>query len=80
MLAISASVSRTLAAGTERKVEVRGEGGVAEAIIEREEGFWDALKNRRADFFKENLTEESVVAVGTPSETLLCPLRHCTRQ
>src|SRR5438445_7342520 len=65
MLVISASFSQTPPAGTERKVEVRGERGVAEAIIAREEGFWDAWKNRRADFFKENLTEESVVVVGT---------------
>src|SRR3989442_11621399 len=65
MLVISASFSQTPPPGTERKVEVRGEGDVAEAIIAREEGFWDAWKNRRADFFKENLTEESVVVVGT---------------
>src|SRR5713226_3058137 len=65
MLVISASFSQTPPAGTERKGEVRGEGDVAEAIIAREEGFWDAWKNRRADFFKENLTEESVVMVGT---------------
>ena len=65
MLVISASFSQTPPAGTERKGEVRGESGVAEAIIVREEGFWDAWKNRRADFFKENLTEESVVVVGT---------------
>ena len=64
MLVISGSVSQT-PPGTGRKVEVRGEGDVAEAIIAREEGFWDAWKNRRADFFKENLTEESVVVVGT---------------
>jgi hypothetical protein len=62
MLVISASSSQTTTpAGTESRVEVRGEGGVAEAIIAREEGFWDAWKNKRADFFKENLTEESVV-------------------
>jgi hypothetical protein len=66
VLVISASFSQTPPpAGTESRVEVRGEGGVAEAIIAREEGFWDAWKNRRADFFKENLTEESVVMVGT---------------
>src|SRR3989442_8057084 len=65
MLVISASFSQTPPPGTERKVEVRGEGDVAEAIIAREEGFWDAWKNRRADFFKENLTEESVVVIGT---------------
>jgi hypothetical protein len=66
MLVISASFSQAPPpAGTESRVEVRGEGGVAEAIIAREEGFWDAWKNRRADFFKENLTEESVVVVGT---------------
>jgi len=65
MLVISASFSQTPQAGTERKVEVRGESGVAEAITAREEGFWDAWKNRRADFFKENLTEDSVVVVGT---------------
>jgi hypothetical protein len=65
MLVISASFSQTPPAGTDGKVEVRGESGVAEAIIVREEGFWDAWKNRRADFFKENLTEESVVVVGT---------------
>jgi len=53
MLVISASFSQTPPPGTERKVEVRGEGDVAEAIIAREEGFWDAWKNRRADFFKE---------------------------
>ena len=65
MLVISASFSQTPEAGTQRKVEVRGEGDVAEAIIAREEGFWDAWKNRQADFFKQNLTEESVVIVGT---------------
>jgi hypothetical protein len=66
MLVISASFSQTPPpAGTESRVEIRGAGGVAEAIIAREEGFWDAWKNRRADFFKQNLTEESVVIVGT---------------
>jgi hypothetical protein len=65
MLVISASFSQTPQAGTQRNVGVRGEGRVAEAIIAREEGFWDAWKNRRADFFKQNLTEESVVIVGT---------------
>jgi len=65
MLVISASFSQTPPAGTGRKIEVRGEGDVAEAIIAREEGFWDAWKNRRADFFKENLTEDSIVMVGT---------------
>jgi hypothetical protein len=54
MLVISASFSQTPSPGTERKGEVRGEGDMAEAIIAREEGFWDAWKNHRADFFKQN--------------------------
>lgn len=65
LLVVSASFSQTPPAGTEKNVGVRGETDEAEAIIAREEGFWDAWKNRQADFFKENLTEESVVIVGT---------------
>src|SRR5258708_40081287 len=69
MLVISASYSQTPLAGRERKAEVKGESGVAEAIIAREEGFWDAWKNRRADFFKENLAAESIVVAGTGRRT-----------
>ena len=38
---------------------------IAEAIIAREEGFWDAWKNKRADFFKANLTDESITVAAT---------------
>jgi len=69
MLVISASYSQTPLAGTERKAEVRDESGMAEAIIAREEGFWDAWKNRRADFFKENLAVESITVAGTGRRT-----------
>ncbi len=69
MLVISASYSQTPLAGRERKAEVKGESGVAEAIIAREEGFWDAWKNRRADFFKENLTAESITVAATGRRT-----------
>jgi hypothetical protein len=65
VLVISASLSQTPPAGTEREVEVRGESSSTEAIIAREEGFWDAWKNNRADFFKHNLTEGSVVVVSS---------------
>ena len=74
LLLAGVSFGQTPTAGTEKKAEVRGQGGVAEAVIAREEGFWEARKNRRADFFKENLAAESiVVAVGgrrTKAETL----------
>src|SRR5260370_36086838 len=69
MLVISASYSQTPLAGTERKAEVRDESGMAEAIIAREEGFWDAWKNRRADFFKEKLAVESITVAGTGRRT-----------
>ena len=65
MLVIGASFSQTPPAGIERKAEVRDESGATQAIIAREEGFWDAWKNNRADFFKQNLTEESVVVLGS---------------
>ncbi len=68
MLVIS-GYSQTPLAGTQRKAEVRDEGGMAEAIIAREEGFWDALKNRRADFFKQNLAAESITVASTGRRT-----------
>jgi hypothetical protein len=74
LLFIGVSFGQTATARTEKKDEVRSQGGIAEAIIAREEGFWDAWKNRRADFFKENLAAESIIVTGagrrTKAETL----------
>jgi hypothetical protein len=49
---------------SQKKIEVGAENDVAQAIIAREEGFWDAWKNNRPDFFRENLTEDSVVVLS----------------
>src|SRR5216684_2700869 len=65
LLFIGVSFGQTATTRTEKKDGVRSRGGIAEVIIAREEGFWDAWKNRRADFFKANLTEDSIVMVGT---------------
>ena len=64
LLVVGVSFGQTPTAGTEKKAEVRGQGGITEAVIAREEGFWDARKNRRADFFKENVAAESIVVAG----------------
>jgi hypothetical protein len=69
LLFIGVSFGQTSTAPTEKKDEVRSQGSIAEAIIAREEGFWDAWKNRRADFFKENLAAESIVVAGTGRRT-----------
>ncbi len=69
LLVVGVSFGQTPTAATEKKAEVRGQGGIAEAVIAREEGFWDARKNKRADFFKENLTAESVMVASTGRRT-----------
>src|SRR6266849_5889189 len=69
LLVVGVSFGQTATAPTEKKAEVRSQGGIAEAIIAREEGFWDAWKNRRADFFKENLAAENITVAGTGRRT-----------
>jgi hypothetical protein len=69
LLFVGVSFGQTATPRTEKKAEVRSQGGIAEAIIAREEGFWDAWKNRRADFFKTNLAAESIIVAGTGRRT-----------
>jgi hypothetical protein len=69
LLFIGVSFGQTATTRTEKKDGVRSQGGIAEAIIAREEGFWDAWKNRRADFFKANLAAESIIVAGTGRRT-----------
>ena len=64
LLVVGVSFGQTATTRTEKKDGVRSQGGIAEAIIAREEGFWDAWKNRRADFFKANLAAESITVAG----------------
>ena len=69
LLVVGVSFGQTSTTRTEKKDDVRSQVGIAEAIIAREEGFWDAWKNRRADFFKENLAAESIIVTGTGRRT-----------
>jgi len=69
LLVVGVSFGQTATAPTEKKAAARSQGDIAEAVIAREEGFWDAWKNSRADFFKENLAAESITVAGTGRRT-----------
>lgn len=40
-------------------------GATQEALIAREQGFWDARQHRRSDFFRANLAEDAVAVTAT---------------